>query len=377
MTQTSRKSIRWKTLLIIAGAHISYSIGAGFGSGVELMQYFGVHGATGYVGLAITATMAIALTFVVAHDCRQYHLPDMNAMYQHYCGKYLGTLMRWYAVIIIFSISGGMISGGAETLNSMFHIDLRVGAILMLIVTALTSAMGLKKLMDILGRIAPMILAAVLIICVSSYLMPADSFSEGSQILQNDTSALRISNSILFTAILNFSYATLGAGSYVSSVAVRTDLTNGEVITGNTMGQVMIQLFNALILLAFILNGSAVTGSEIPLLDLSARLGHGFSLFYGIILLLAIYTTATGMSWVVASNVQKESSKWYKPVAVLVCVGAYVLSLVGSFAELMNKIMSISSYVGLLYVVCIIVSKVYRAIRKKPVPERVGEKNGG
>ena len=363
--QTDNKKLRIKTIVIISGAYISYSIGAGFGTGVELMQYFGVHGAVGYIGLIITAALAISLTFVVAHDCRKYGLQDMNDMYKHYCGKYLGTLMRWYAVIIIFAISGSMISGGAETLNSTFHIDLRVGAILMLVVTALTSAMGLKKLMDILGCIAPVILVAVLIICVSSYLMPSDGFFEGIQILQNDKTALRISNSIVLTAILNFSYATLGSGSYVSSTASREDLSSKEVITGNTMGQIIMQIFQALILLAFILNASTVTGSDIPLLNLSARLGSGFSLFYGIILMLAIYTTATGMSWVVTANIQKESSKWYKPIAVLVCVLAYVLSLFGSFAELMNKIMSISSYVGLLFVVCIVISKIYQLVKKK------------
>ena len=169
----------------------------------------------------------------------------------------------------------------------------------------------------------------------------------------------------MLTAILNFSYATLGSGSYVSSTASREDLSSKEVITGNTMGQIIMQIFQALILLAFILNASTVTGSAIPLLNLSARLGSGFSLFYGIILMLAIYTTATGMSWVVTANIQKESSKWYKPIAVLVCVLAYVLSLFGSFAELMNKIMSISSYVGLLFVVCIVISKIYQLVKKK------------
>lgn len=76
--QENNKSMRIKTALVIAGAYISYSIGAGFGSGVELMQFFGVHGARGFLGLAVTATLAIALVFVLAHDCRTYELSDMK-----------------------------------------------------------------------------------------------------------------------------------------------------------------------------------------------------------------------------------------------------------------------------------------------------------
>ena len=363
--QEDNKRMRIKTALVIAGAYISYSIGAGFGSGVELMQFFGVHGARGFLGLAVTATLSIALVFVLAHDCCTYELSDMNIMYKHYCGKYLGVLIRWYAVIIIFAIAGGMIAGGAETLNTTFHIDMRIGTVVMLIVVAVTAAMGLKKLIDVLGMIAPVILGAVLIVCIASYLAPSNGFAEGNQILQGDTISLRISNNIIWAGILSFSYAILGSGSYISSTASRNDLSNKEVIMGNTIGQVIMQIFQALILLAFILNASSVVGSGIPVLNLARRLGSGFSLFYGVILMLAIYTTATGMCWVVSANLVKEDNKWYKPVVVLVCVSAYALSLVGTFAELMNKVMSISSYVGFVFVACIIISKIYRGVSGK------------
>ena len=52
-------------------------------------------------------------------------------------------------------------------------------------------------------------------------------------------------------------------------------------------------------------------------------------------------------------------------MVVLVCVSAYALSLVGTFAEIMNKVMSISSYVGFVFVACIIISKIYRGVSGK------------
>ena len=50
-----------------------------------------------------------------------------------------------------------------------------------------------------------------------------------------------------------------------------------------------------------------------------------FYAFYGIIVVLATYTTATGMAWVASSNIQREDSKWYKLVVAVVCIGAFTL----------------------------------------------------
>ena len=97
---------------------------------------------------------------------------------------------------------------------------------------------------------------------------------------------------------------------------------------------------------------------------LAERLGAGFFMFYGIIVVLATYTTATGMAWVAASNIQKESSKWYKPVVAAVCIGAFVFSNFGTFGMLMNIVMKAVSYLGVLFSVCVIVSKIYRAVKE-------------
>ena len=81
-------------------------------------------------------------------------------------------------------------------------------------------------------------------------------------------------------------------------------------------------------------------------------------------MVLATYTTATGMAWVAASNIQPESSKWYKLTVAVVCIGAFVFSNFGSFGVLMNFVMKFVSYLGVVFSVCVIVSKIYRAIKE-------------
>lgn len=136
------------------------------------------------------------------------------------------------------------------------------------------------------------------------------------------------------------------------------------MVFGNVLGQTITVLSQVFIFIAFILNASIVAGADIPLLMLAQRLGNVFYAFYGIIVVLATYTTATGMAWVAASNIQPESSKWYKVVVAVICIGAFIFSNFGSFGVLMNFVMKFVSYLGIVFSVCVIVSKIYRAVKE-------------
>ena len=164
-------------------------------------------------------------------------------------------------------------------------------------------------------------------------------------------------------AVLNFTYVVLNMSAYSANVSTRADHQK-ELVWGNVLGQFITVLSQTFIFIAFILNATLVAGTDIPLLMLAQRLGTAFYAFYGIIVVLATYTTATGMAWVAASNIQHEDSKWYKPVVAAVCIGAFIFSNFGSFGVLMNLVMKMVSYLGVAFSICVIVSKIYRAVKE-------------
>lgn len=225
-----------------------------------------------------------------------------------------------------------------------------------------TSLLGMKKLTDILGNIAPIIILSVLVICIYSYMHGTDGFAAGNELIKAK-SGLTMSSSLIFSAILNFTYVVLNMSAYSANVSTRADHQK-ELVFGNVLGQTITVLSQVFIFIAFILNASIVAGADIPLLMLAQRLGNVFYAFYGIIVVLATYTTATGMAWVAASNIQPESSKWYKVVVAVICIGAFIFSNFGSFGVLMNFVMKFVSYLGIVFSVCVIVSKIYRAVKE-------------
>ena len=247
-------------------------------------------------------------------------------------------------------------------MNTLFGLDTRIGTVIMLIATLGTTLLGMKKVTDVLGGIAPIILLAVVIICIFSYINGVDGLTTGDMIIR-EKSGLSMSGSLVFSAALNFTYVVLNMSAYSAQVSTRADHQK-ELVWGNVLGQSAAAFCQILVFIAFVMNASLVGGTDIPLLMLAQRLGAGFFMFYGIIVVLATYTTATGMAWVAASNIQKEDSKWYKPVVAAVCIGAFVFSNFGTFGTLMNIVMKAVSYLGVLFSVCVIISKIYRFVKE-------------
>lgn len=361
--ENNNNTFSWKTLLILAGSYVSFGIGAGFATGSEVLQFWAPHGLPAIAGVIISAALILLCIAVVSRDCRKYGLKDMDMMYKHYCGKYLGTFIKWFNTLTFFLMVGSMIAGGASSMNSILGLDTRIGTVVMLAVVLVTALLGMKKVTDVLGGIAPIILLAVVVICIFSYVNGTDGFAAGDQIIR-EKSGLSMSGSLIFSAVLNFTYVVLNMSAYSAQVSTRADHQK-ELVWGNVLGQTAAVLCQVLVFIAFVLNASMVGGTDIPLLMLAERLGKVFFGFYGVIVVLATYTTATGMAWVAASNIQPESSKYYKPVVAAVCIGAFVFSNFGTFGVLMNIVMKAVSYLGVLFSVCVIVSKIYRAVKEK------------
>ncbi|MEQ2456874.1 YkvI family membrane protein [Flavonifractor hominis] len=355
------------TIIILSGAYLSFSVGASFGTGQELMQYFGSLGAVGILGLILSTSLTAVLVFIVSRDCRKKNIVDMNSMFRHYCGKYVGIFLRWYTVVMMFMFCGVMIAGGASTMNQNYGLDLNIGALIMMVVTVGTAMLGMKKLVTILGNIAPIILAGVLIICIYNIINPTDGLAAGNAALLEQGVELRISDNFVIAGLLQFSLVVLMAGSYVASVVTRPNTSDKEMIIGNISGQLTMMVIQIIMLTAFLVNGSIVGGTDVPVLMLAGRLGNAFSAVYGIILVLAIYTTVTGMDWIVASNLVPETNKWYRLVAVLVGVAAYVYSLFGSFTQLLNLVLTMSSYVGIIFIIGIVVTKIMDIVKGRNI----------
>ena len=142
----NENKVRWREIIILGGAYISYGVGASFGTGIALLQYHGALGIQGILSQLISCVLTITLIYLVSKDCGVYRLHDMDTLFKHYCGTWLGTAFRWFTVLMLFLFTGTMFSGAATTFNESFGIPIAVGTVIMLVAVIVTVILGAKRL---------------------------------------------------------------------------------------------------------------------------------------------------------------------------------------------------------------------------------------
>lgn len=356
----NENKIRIREIIVLAGAYIAYGVGASFGTGIALMQYHGALGTWGILSQLISCILTISLIYIVTKDCGKFEMHDMDSMFTHYCGPYLGKAFRWFTVLMLFLFTGTMFSGAAATMNESFGIPVSVGTVIMLAAVVITVILGAKKLIDIIGNIAPIIMVVMMIICIYSLLFHSDGLGEGSALLRESMEGIRITGNPFMSGFMEFGLVIVMTTGYLATVASRKGTSKKEAVVGNVSGESFLFFMKIMLIFTFILNASKIVDSSVPVVTLGASLGGWFGKLYALILELAVYTTAAGMAWQVVVNVCPETSKWYKPLCVLITVGAYVFTYLGPFAILMKFVNLASSYAGIALIVCLLFTKIVR-----------------
>src|SRR5699024_7585772 len=174
------------TLLILAGANIAYGAGSGFGSGQEVMQYFTSYGYYGLIGIVISALLWILFDNFVLIDTRKYKLSTLRSVYEHYCGKWLGNALFIFSFFYLFSMAAIMIAGSGAAFHQYFDISPVFGRIIMTVLIFITSILGLRKTVNVIGSLGPVIIVFVLLIGLFSLINSQMSISDGATFIANN-----------------------------------------------------------------------------------------------------------------------------------------------------------------------------------------------
>lgn len=344
-------------LIILAGANIAYTTGAGYATGQELMQYFTSYGASGFIGLIILVLLFIVFDSIIAYDSRAYGLKNISEVFIHYCGKTLGTILSGFSFIFLFGMAALMIAGAGAYFSEYFEINTMVGSAIMAVCVLLTCLLGLKKTVNIIGSIGPVIIVFVLIIGIAAIVHAQMDLESGSEYLITRGTTIQPSGNWIIASLMFFSFCTLFRGPYIIGTAIHRVEPIKHIIWGNIIGIVTYGILGSILIVGQITNATIIDGKEVPNLTLGMMVGPVIGGLFGLILILAIYTTATPLIWSVADIITKENSKFYPWIIMIGCFLAFLTSSLASFSVLYNFISTTAAYVGILFIIPVIYTK--------------------
>lgn len=242
-------------------------------------------------------------------------------------------------LLISFNI---MVAGFATYFMQELNISKWYGAILIAILTFITLSNNIDGVIKINTYLIPII---ILLICFLG--MNRIKCIEITSVTHNESSIYWIISSILYA-----SYNSITLIPILISLKNKINKKKESIII--TFCVMIIMLILSIII--FLLMNTFIKDIhevEIPIVYIASMLGKGFKYIYGIVVLIAIFTTAIGSGYGFLNNITKNRKK-YLTYTGLICTLSILIGQLG-FSSLINLIYPVFGYLGIIQIIFLII----------------------
>lgn len=372
----SKREISYKTIMAIIGAYAAYGIGSGFATGQEILQYFASWGPEGMLSALLGSAILMGISFSILVRDGFLHNDDFKKdsdCFAYYGGKYIGGFIDLFSIALVLGVYIEVFAGCGATINQYFGLPAFAGTIVMGIVVAAVVMLGLKRIVQILSCLG--VVFIIYTVCFGIYCLATcgESLSEaGANLPQYIEEGKILQISVLgikdpFWAGLNYGGVNLiVAVAFVLALGRGTKSRAEAAIGGAGAGVVFMLpvLFSAITILLNI-DYIAEHGQQVPSLAAVNNMLPGIGRIYLVILVLGIFTTLTGYTWLIVDRFAEEGTMKSRIIcAVVVVIGMFAGGRL-TFNAFINVLFPIAGLVGMFLTLLMIIKEIRIRIGRK------------
>ena len=338
------KKLNW---IEIISLYIGVIMGAGFASGRECWQFFGVFGNKGYYGAAAATVCFVLLACMLTYIARSKNTADLGRLISPFDNNYIDGIIGWILAVIYYSMIIAMTAAGGSLLNQQFGISKVTGGIIIAVLCIVTVLGDFERVSKIFRLIVPVLfvvgIVTILLTIHADFGQsgPVDGYKPG-----------RMSPNWLVSALVFMAYNTLGMITMAGSCAVNArDKKNAY--TGAVCGTLCLGGLTILLLRALLTDMAFSSALDLPMLGFSARLSPALNVLYAVILYGAVYST--GASTYYGFSTKLPSGNIKKFIIVGGAAAGFLLGLTG-FKRLVEFLYPAQGYIGIVFIVLIIIN---------------------
>ena len=166
-------------------------LGAGFVSGQEIMQFFGVFGTMGFVGMFLAIGLFGAFGYMFMYLAKADHTTAIDRIIMGEGKTILHRFLNGISLVFLFGVTVIMLAGAGSLMHDLLGLPYFMGSACLTIVLAILSMKGIKGILVISQIVVPILLALVVIIGVWSFLVfpqtevKPDVSQSGNPLLEN------------------------------------------------------------------------------------------------------------------------------------------------------------------------------------------------
>lgn len=340
--------INIKNIFKIAFVIIGTIIGAGFASGQEIYTFFNKYGFNGFIGIFISIILMsyiIYKTFkiVLESNINNYEEFVKTIMPQKLKNNKILRLTINNIINIFLLICFNIMAAGFATYFAQeLNISKWFGAIIIAFLSFITLSKNIDGVIKINTYLIPIIILLIGFLGINKI--------EFVSIVSNN-----YNNSLywILSSILYASYNSITLIPILISLKDKINAKKQALIISTCVGIIMLTLSIIIFLLmnTFI---NEIYKIEMPTVYIASTLGKGFQYIYGIVILIAIFTTAIGSSYGFLNNVT-DKKKSYMICAGTISLASILIGQIG-FSSLINFLYPIFGYLGIIQIIFLILS---------------------
>lgn len=365
------EKVSWGRVLTFSGAIVAYLIGSGFATGQEILQFYAAFGLWQSVAAFCTSMFLFCwLGRRIMADGKKLQLQQPSEIFEYYCGKYLGKFYEIFTAVFLYMIFVVMISGSGAIMHEYYGVSRYVGCFAMALVSMITVLLGLDSIVNVIGRIGPVIITVALLLGFSNIVKNSDGLWRADEVLAGVT-VMKAASHWFLSGVLYVAFCSIVMVPFLAGMGAKAENCR-EAMLGGSFGGFFFTLGAAAIGLGMLASIDKVYNLQAPALAVADVVYPGLGIFYSVIVVLGIYTTAVPMLWTPCKTINPdEKSKAFRVAAVIGTVVAFFGGQL-HFSTLVNIIYPYSGYLGMLLVTCI----VSKRLRKGTV-HTVSKPSGG
>ena len=329
-----------KAIFVIIGT----IIGAGFASGQEIYSFFNMYKENGFLGIVLASILIGLVMYKVIKMSDKLNTESYKDLLEKI--KLPKKLTVFFNIIInlflIFSFYI-MVTGFTAYFKQEFEIPSILTAVAVAILCYITFLKNIEGIAKVNTIIIPILIAIVLIMGVKANIPATIS----GFTLEN----IRFNFDWVLKSIEYAGYNTILLIPMLINLKKYTKNKEKNISIISTLIFFIITTIIYFIMFKY----NNLSNIEIPLVYIANEYGEIFKFVYGIVIVLAIYTTIISAGYSFLANCCK-SEKTYKLLAKIICfLAIFVYSL--SFAGLVNLTYPVFGLLGVIQIIAILKQK--------------------
>lgn len=328
---------RGLNFISVAFMYIGAVIGAGFASGRELWQFFGIFGNFAWGALTICTSFFILIGFMISYIAQHLNTADMGEVIFPIENKKVSNLLGYVVAVFIYTAIMELSAAGGSLLAQKFGLDKSIGGAIVVIFAVITVLGAFERVSNVFRIVIPILCIADIILCI--YILY--KFPHTTPV--PETAKVSPFAPVWYVSgVVYVCYNTIGSIPIMSNCALKSKNKFNSYF-GAILGGVCLGGLATLLVSALQRNSEASEILDLPMLGFAEEGGKLAGIFFAIILFISVYTSATGTYYGFVSKLADNSYKKYK--VVFFGVIAFFVGLLG-YKELVRYVYPIGGYFG-------------------------------